>query len=687
MALIDGTTGDDSLIGTAGDDTINGLAGNDTLGGRAGNDVLNGGAGDDLLSDFIADGGTIDGGAGVDTVRVLDSVTFIGFTNGPDPNSEFNVSAVFGGDQLFITNVEFIEYNGLLEELVLGTPASEVLTTTTALRSLIGAGAGDDTIMGGAGQDSIYTGTGNDVIDGGADFDHVTFQFNNESSGITVTDTTVTGLGTGEVKSFTNVESILMSVSPGSISVSGDFVLDASALTLFEFSFATGNGDDTLMGGALNDFLNGNSGGDSVSGGGGNDTLRGGSGSDTLDGGSGFDTAEYFNTSAGVDVSLLSGQGNAGVALGDVLSNIEALAGSIFDDTLTGSDTGNVLDGADGNDLLTGERGNDTLIGGGGDDTLNGGKGKDHLDGGVGADTASYADATGGVQVELWSGLGKIGEAKGDVLSSIEALVGSDFNDKLTGSGAGDLLDGGAGHDRLWGSGGGDVAQGGAGNDEAFGQRGNDTLMGDAGNDTLNGGKGKDQMDGGAGIDAASYDRASGGVQVELWSGLGKIGEAKGDILSNIEGLIGSNFNDKLVGDGSANMLDGGSGHDRLWASGGNDTLEGGNGNDLLKGQAGDDVMNGGAGLDTLDGAAGDDTFQFGPGGGADLFKSFTAGAATDDKIELLGFGAVFDTFAEVIAAATQSGADTVIDFGGGDVITLENTTLAALHADDFLFS
>ena len=447
-----------------------------------------------------------------------------------------------------------------------------------------------------------------------------------------------------------------------------------------------GEGDAEVNGGTGSELITGNAGDNKFIGFAGNDTLSGGAGADTLDGGSGVDTASYANAGAGVDVSLLTGLGSAGEASGDVLSGIEGLVGSAFVDQLTGSDLGNVIDGGAGDDLLVGLRGNDTLIGGAEDDTLNGGKGKDFLDGGAGVDTASYANAVGGVQVELWSGLGKIGEAKGDQLSDIEALVGSDFNDKLTGSGARDTLDGGDGHDRLWGSGGGDLADGGAGNDQAYGQRGNDTLFGGLGNDTLNGGKGKDQMDGGVGIDAASYDRASGGVQVELWSGLGKIGEAKGDVLTGIEALIGSDFNDKLTGDGAANTLDGGSGHDRLWASGGNDTAIGGAGNDLLKGQGGNDIMNGGVGKDTLDGAAGDDIFQFDLGGGADLFQSFTAGAATEDQIELTGFGTAFDTFAEVIAAATQSGADTVIDFGGGDVITLENTMLAALHADDFLF-
>ena len=450
---------------------------------------------------------------------------------------------------------------------------------------------------------------------------------------------------------------------------------------------APGTDIENVQGGGGNDHLSGSLIANDINGGDGADTLEGGGSADTLNGGAGFDTASYENSVAAVDVSLLSGTGAGAAASGDVLSEIEALTGSAFDDQFIGSNIGNILDGAAGHDNLDGQRGNDTLIGGAGDDTLNGGKGRDVIIGGSGFDVASYANATGGVHVELWSGLGVIGEAVGDQLSGIDALTGSSFNDKLTGSGAGDRLDGGGGHDRLWGSGGGDVINGDAGNDFVNGQRGNDTLNGGLGNDTLDGGKGRDAMDGGVGFDTASYAKASGGVHVELWSGLGVIGEAAGDFLSGIEAVIGSSFNDKLTGDGAANMIDGGSGNDRLWASGGDDTLIGGGENDLLKGQGGDDVMNGGAGLDTLDGAAGDDTFQFDLGGGADRFIGFTAGAATDDLIELIGFGPAFDTFAEVIAAATQNGADTVIDLGGGDVITLENVTIATLHSDDFLFS
>src|SRR5688572_32975117 len=55
MAVINGTSGADTLADTAGDDTINGLAGNDDInGGHGGNDVVNGGDGRDSLQFMTA---------------------------------------------------------------------------------------------------------------------------------------------------------------------------------------------------------------------------------------------------------------------------------------------------------------------------------------------------------------------------------------------------------------------------------------------------------------------------------------------------------------------------------------------------------------------------------------------------------------------------------------------------------
>ena len=77
-----GDAGNNTLIGTSEEDTISGLAGNDTLTGAEGNDTLVGGAGNDsqvggngddvfdLGSGDIVAGEIIDGGAGIDTIRL-----------------------------------------------------------------------------------------------------------------------------------------------------------------------------------------------------------------------------------------------------------------------------------------------------------------------------------------------------------------------------------------------------------------------------------------------------------------------------------------------------------------------------------------------------------------------------------------------------------------------------------------
>ena len=146
-------------------------------------------------------------------------------------------------------------------------------------------------------------------------------------------------------------------------------------------------------------------------------------------------------------------------------------------------------------------------------------------------------------------------------------------------------------------------------------------------------------------------------------------GEALGDTLLEIENLAGSAFNDSLAGDNAANRIDG---------NAGDDIIQGLDGADTLIGDRGDDLLIGGAG---------DDTFLYFAGDGADVITDFEAGAGTDDAIRLFNLGPAFDTFAEVLAATTDNGmGNTVIDFGGGDTITLQGVAIAQLHQDDFVF-
>lgn len=81
-----------------------------------------------------------------------------------------------------------------------------------------------------------------------------------------------------------------------------------------------------------------------------------------IDGGKGSDTVSYESTTAGVVASLGAHAVNTGGAAGDVLSKIENLMGSAFDDTLTGNGGANVLTGGKGDDTLTGRGGADTFV-------------------------------------------------------------------------------------------------------------------------------------------------------------------------------------------------------------------------------------------------------------------------------------------------------------------------------------
>ena len=323
---------------------------------------------------------------------------------------------------------------------------------------------------------------------------------------------------------------------------------DANANTIFGLA-----GDDTLYGGVGNDDL---------WGGDGNDTLYGGKDADALHGDGGFDFARYDASASGVTVNLATGLGSGGVAEGDTLFAIEGLVGSAYGDTLIGDAGTNVFFGLAGNDILQGGGGADDLWGGDGADTLYGGTGADSLHGDAGFDFARYDTSSAGVTVNLATGTGLGGDAQGDTLAGIEGVVGSAFNDLVTGDANANTIFGLAGDDTLYGG------------------VGADDLWGGDGNDTLYGGKDADALHGDGGFDFARYDASASGVTVNLVTGLGSGGVAEGDTLFSIEGLVGSAYGDTLIGDAGANTF---------FGLDGNDTLQGGGGGDVLLGGAGAD--------------------------------------------------------------------------------------------------
>jgi Ca2+-binding RTX toxin-like protein len=181
-------------------------------------------------------------------------------------------------------------------------------------------------------------------------------------------------------------------------------------------------------------------------------------------------------------------------------SNADTMHGFLGSDTLFGFAGNDSLDGGDDEDFIDGGAGQDTLLGGTGDDALSGGLDADLLNGGDGFDVAFYDLATGGVTVDLTTGLAS-GAEGADTLVGIEDVLGSAHSDMLTGASGSNELYGGLGNDTLLGMDDGDYLEG---------HDGEDSLVAGNGRDTLNGGDDSDFVDGGEGRDTAAYahDRA-----------------------------------------------------------------------------------------------------------------------------------------------------------------------------------
>ncbi|CAM5285871.1 hypothetical protein FALB51S_00430 [Frigidibacter albus] len=275
---------------------------------------------------------------------------------------------------------------------------------------------------------------------------------------------------------------------------------------------------------------------------------------------------------------------------------------------------------------------------------------------------------------------------------------------------------------RVWGTTQADTLNGRDHGDVMFGREGNDTLIGNGGDDVLTGGAGADILTGGAGVDRASYAESSQGVAIDLRSTLGQIGisggEEVGDVLTGIEDIFGSGYNDILLGNDVSNEIWGGAGndqisgfdgYDRLWGGTGNDSLDGGDGADFLSGDEDDDTLSGGAGNDILDGGAGNDHLAGGAGDdillggtgddvlsgglGSDHFvfaDTFGNDIITDfdpsDIIDLSGISGI-ESFGDLLSDhMSQSGTDVVIADGSGNSIVIAAHQLEALTAENFLF-
>lgn len=244
---------------------------------------------------------------------------------------------------------------------------------------------------------------------------------------------------------------------------------------------------------------------------------------------------------------------------------------------------------------------------------------------------------------------------------------------------------------------------------EIYGYAGDDTINGGEWNDTLEGGLGNDLLDGGLNTNSkysdfniASYRTAASAVVVQMQAEDTSKGSATGgagnDLLINIQGIIGSEYDDTLManwvkgglGDDTvmANWVEGGLGDDKLYGltphlavvSYGDavegvvvnlqtGTATGGAGNDTLNGFISvsdsqyDDSLIGDDNDNKLTGSTGNDTLN--GGGGADLLSDSNGNNLLDgglDNDALIG-GSGNDTL------LGGNGNDTFYGSYGNDVI------------------
>jgi hypothetical protein len=104
-----------------------------------------------------------------------------------------------------------------------------------------------------------------------------------------------------------------------------------------------------------------------------------------------------------------------------------------------------------------------------------------------------------------------------------------------------------------------------------------------------------------------------------------------------------------------------------------------------LVGGIGDDFLIGASG-DRLTGGLGDDHFIINKGSGKETVTDFHGLAPDGSGDHLCIDHQLASSFADIMTHATQSGTNVILTLSKTDVVTLEHTQVADLHAGDFLF-
>ncbi|MEG4396192.1 peptidylprolyl isomerase [Microcoleus sp. BROC3] len=184
------------------------------------------------------------------------------------------------------------------------------------------------------------------------------------------------------------------------------------------------------------------------------------------------------------------------------------------------------------------------------------------------------------------------------------------------------------------------------------------------------------------------------------------------DSQQNPGGVVGGSANDRILGAPTDEAINGSQGNDTITGEVGNDFLRGGKGNDSISGGVGNEIINGNLGDDNLNGDAGDDFLRGGRGNdvliggdGNDVLigdvgsDTLTGGGGTDTFVLVTGENLELDGTSDIIldfrpgdgdrigltsglsnTSFTQSGSNTLIQFGGVTLGVVQNATPAAVQ-------
>jgi Ca2+-binding RTX toxin-like protein len=733
---IDGGSGDDNISGDSGNDTVTGGIGADTITGGE-SDLIQGQDGADVLAtetSFNTDAHVmLDGGAGNDTLAAtLQAGQFATLLGGEGDDS---ITGFSSGGTVVVdagAGADIIELGeaGPNISVTLGAGsdaihlASFTYGTPTATINDFAAGAGGDRLLVfdflKAANPTWNTAT--NPFDAGL----IRLQAAGSSTVVQLQ------VGGGFQDTLT-----LLGVSPGSLTAANFNGYQPTGGGSQGTGLVGTAQADTLVGSAGDDSISGGAGDDSLDGGLGDDTLDGGAGADTVNGNAGLD---LFHGGDGADHLFMQSAGGGqffGDGGDDILSvgalGASGTGGSILIDGGDGADALTGLGNFQGHDVFT-------INGGAGGDTISLFSGSGVIDAGLDQDvvivgsqvnqvtvalgagndllrlkgffgifsgaTATYGEVTvtdfaAGDRIDLnlfeqghgspafpsfLSGtmrLAQVGadavaqftpDGQGDDWTTFLNLKGVDVHtltnavlaedplfqftlggpgaETLSASAAFEAVDGGDGADSLAGDAAVNRLSGGAGADVVMAGGGNDTVSDIGGTNYLRGDEGDDSISGGSG-----FDDSNGNMGADTIHGNG------GDDFS-----VGGKDNDVLFGD---------DGDDIVWGNLGADTCDGGNGADQVRGGQGDDVIFGGSGNDFVSGDRGNDTVVGGTG--ADLFHG-SQDAGIDRVLDFrLAEGDRVQLDPGTTFTLIQSGADTVIDMGGGNQMILVGVTLSSL--------